>query len=108
MRTGTFILSITLINACLLLSSCHVNNKQTEGNWEGCVVGAYTFDIDGSIFPEDAEQRIRDLEALLGHEVGSIAWFPTWADPFPARECRLLNGLGILPHLTWELFLLNS
>ena len=81
-----------------------MNEDQSEGNWEGCVVGAYTFDIDGRIFPEDAEQRIRDLEELLGHEVGSIAWFPTWADPFPAKECELLNTLGIIPHLTWELF----
>ena len=104
MKTSTFILCITLINVSLLLSNCHSDNDQKEGNWEGCVVGAYTFDIDGSIFPEDAEQRIRDLEALMGHEVGSIAWFPTWADPFPAGECRLLQTLGIIPHLTWELF----
>lgn len=98
---------LSIFIACILVSSCSTNKNEgstNEGNWDGCVVGAYTFDVDGSIFPEDAEKRIKYLEELLGHEVGSIAWFPTWAQPFPAEGCELVRELGGIPHLTWELF----
>lgn len=78
--------------------------REIEGDWEGCVVGAYTFDVDGSVFPENAEQRVKELEELLGKKVGSIAWFPTWAQPFPLEECKRMEKIGCIPHLTWELF----
>ena len=99
MKTKTYLFYIVILSFSLSLTSCtdnSIKNNEKEGNWEGCVVGAYTFDIDGRIFPKDAEQRIKELEELLDHEVGSIAWFPTWADPFPTEECELLRKLNVV------------
>ncbi len=74
-----------------------------EGDWEGCVIGMYPENGNATL-PNGEEQEIDDFEALIGHKVGSIVWFPTWDDEFPTLACQKLHKRGIIPHLTWELF----
>lgn len=73
-------------------------------NWDGCMVSAYIFQEDGRHLPDSTVEMINEFEKLIEHELGSIMWYPTFADPFPTKHCNELKELGIIPHLTWELF----
>jgi hypothetical protein len=75
-----------------------------EANWEGCMISAYVFQEDGRHLPENALDKIEAFETLTDTRLGSIMWYPTFADPFPMRECKMVRELGAIPHLTWELF----
>ena len=60
----------------------------TEANWDGCMVSAYVFQEDGRHLPENSLQIIKDFESLVGHDLGSAMWYPTFADPFPLAQCQ--------------------
>ncbi|HEX2394637.1 MAG TPA: glycosyl hydrolase, partial [Bacteroidales bacterium] len=89
--------------ACILLIGCTDKKADTEGNWNGCVVGMFTADSTAS-FPGNGENGIIAFEDLIQHQVGSVLIYPTWSDSFPAEECRIISKTGAIPHLTWELF----
>ncbi|MFO7864523.1 MAG: glycosyl hydrolase [Salinivirgaceae bacterium] len=73
--------------------------------WAGCMVSAYVFQEDGQHLTNDYQKNIDAFESLIGKEMGSIMWYPTFADAFPKKECKALVEKGYIPHLTWELFL---
>lgn len=75
-----------------------------EGAWQGCVVGMYPENGNVTLLSGD-ERKIDGFEATIAHEVGAVIWSPTWDDEFPTKACRQLHDRGIIPHLTWELFL---
>lgn len=78
--------------------------KYEVANWDGCMVSAYIYQEDGRHLVDTFDATIAEFEALIGHETGSIMWYPTFADEFPLDECQKLVNMGIIPHLTWELF----
>jgi len=84
-----------------------MNNKKTQmlqdGDWQGCVIGLYPENGNATL-PSGEMHEIIDFETTIGHEVGSVVWFPTWDDEFPTKACEQLHKRGIIPHLTWELF----
>lgn len=81
---------------------------KTEGNWKGCMVSAYIFQEDGRHVPQNFEEKINNFEKLINHKIGSVMWYPTFADNFPTAQCEKLKKLGLIPHLTWELFIPDS
>jgi hypothetical protein len=89
-------------------SNTKIALKEKEGNWQGCMVSAYIFEESGRRIPDDFEHTITGFEKLIDHEIGSVMWYPTFADPFPMNECNKLKATGIIPHLTWELFFPDS
>jgi endoglucanase len=93
----------SLFAALMLVSSCKTQKPETEGNWDGCVVGMFTADSTAS-FPWNGEGGILAFEDLIHHKVGSVLIYPTWADSFPAKECMMISNAGAIPHITWELF----
>jgi len=74
-----------------------------EGDWEGCVVGMFTSEGEAR-FPGNGERGIQAFETLIGKQVGSVMWYPTWDDAFPAAACEIVRKRGGIPHITWELF----
>jgi len=95
---------VTLTLFAILFITCSGNNKQEiSGNWEGFVVGMFTAAENGH-FPTDGNKAIIGFEKLIDHKIGSVMWFPTWDDPFPIDACREAHEMGIIPHITWELF----
>lgn len=100
-KTASIIL--ILIATFLFLNSCTNKTTLKEGDWDGCVIGLYPENGNVTI-PSGEQQEIDDFEATIQHEVGSVVWFPTWDDEFPAEACQKLADRGIMPHLTWELF----
>jgi len=111
---------ITIIAFSLLFFACNnsdVNNNENDttqvtvfkvANWDGCMVSAYVFQKDGRHLTDSFPQTISEFETLINHKVGSIMWYPTFADSFPINECLKLKDMGIIPHLTWELFIPDS
>jgi beta-mannanase len=98
--------SITLVTISLLFffTACdHQNNPDLSGEWDGCVVGMFTAAENGH-YPSDGMQAVVNFEKLIDHQVGSVMWFCTWDDTFPANACAKAYDQGILPHITWELF----
>ena len=85
-----------------------VKTAESIANWDGCMVSAYIFQEDGRYLPTNSSELIRDFESLIDHDIGSIMWYPTFADTFPTKECNKLKEQNILPHLTWELFFPDS
>lgn len=81
-----------------------VKNELAVAPWKGCMVSAYLFKEDGRHLPDNYAQQISDFESLIDHEIGSLLWYPTFADEFPLVECQALTENGIIPHLTWEMF----
>lgn len=81
---------------------------ENEADWEGCMVSAYIFQEDGRHLPENSGEKINAFENLIDHKMGSVMWYPTFADDFPAEDCNKMNELGLIPHLTWELFIPDS
>lgn len=110
---------ITLFAIAIALSAC-TQNKQAQNktsskqptesvaNWEGCMVSAYIFQEDGRALPENSLELIEEFETLIEHDLGSVMWYPTFADNFPKKECNALKEKNIIPHLTWELFFPDS
>ena len=103
----------------LAFASCNTSPKVEEtpvvtssvdsvANWDGCMLSAYIFQEDGRHLPANAEEIINDFETLIDHDLGSIMWYPTFADSFPAAECNALKEKNVIPHLTWELFFPDS
>lgn len=96
-----------LILSPFVLSNC--TNKTNpvvsamDGDWAGCVVGIYP-ENGNETLPGGDLHEIDDFEEISQQEVGSVVWFPTWDDEFPAQACSQLAERGIVPHLTWELF----
>jgi hypothetical protein len=74
-----------------------------EGDWEGCVIGFYPENGNETLSAGDLYE-IDDFEETINRKVGSVVWFPTWDDEFPAEACLKLHERGIIPHLTWEIF----
>ena len=74
-----------------------------DGNWDGCIVGMYT-ENGNETLPHGDLSEVDEFIETIGHEVGSVVWFPTWDDTFPTLPCEKLAERGIIPHLTWELF----
>ena len=105
---------IQLFTASLILNSCiekpnnSTNLKTTEANWDGCMLSAYIFQEDGRHYPSNALSLIDSFESLSNHEIGSVMWYPTFADNFPTKACRELINHNYIPHLTWELFFPDS
>ncbi|MCO6478164.1 MAG: hypothetical protein J5I94_16150 [Phaeodactylibacter sp.] len=101
------VIPVLVLSATFLFSySCVKKTNETspeEGAWEGCVVGMYP-ENGNELLPGGDLHEVDDFEAIIGHEVGSVVWFPTWDDEFPTEACRQLHNRGIIPHLTWELF----
>ena len=98
--------NITLEFILLVMLFIRCNNQieqKFSGNWEGCVVGMFTAAENG-IFPADGKKAIIGFETLIKHKVGTVMWFPTWDDPFPITACKKAYEMGIIPHITWELF----
>lgn len=100
------LMPVILLSLGILASSC-VNKSGTpaekEGAWEGCVVGMFT-SVDSAQFPDGGEPAIEYFEKTINHQIGSVAWFPTWDDDFPTQACMDVHNQGAIPHLTWELF----
>jgi len=88
-----------------LLASCASNppSPAIDGKWEGCMLGMFTSEGEAR-FPANGEAGIRSFEALIGKPVGSVMWYCTWDDAFPADACETARKLGCIPHVTWELF----
>ena len=118
-----FLYIITILSTVLILLifSCNENSDSkntdveyennetvTEGNWEGCMVSAYIFQEDGRHLPDSSLEMIKEFEQLIDHEIGSIMWYPTFSDSFPAEQCNKMKMIGVIPHLTWELFFPDS
>ncbi|MEJ6711479.1 MAG: glycosyl hydrolase [Flavobacteriales bacterium] len=110
---------ITLCAIAIALSACTQNQqeqnttttkplKESVANWEGCMVSAYLFQEDGRVLPENSLELIEEFETLIEHDLGSVMWYPTFADNFPTKECNALKEKNIIPHLTWELFFPDS
>jgi hypothetical protein len=90
---------ITLCAIAIALSAC-TQNKQEQNttssipiaksvaNWEGCMVSAYIFQEDGRALPENSLELIEEFETLIEHDLGSVMWYPTFADNFPTKECK--------------------
>ena len=87
---------IQLLTASLILNSCieKPNNsttlKTTEANWDGCMLSAYIFQEDGRHYPSNALSLIDSFESLSNHEIGSVMWYPTFADNFPKKLVKNL------------------
>jgi len=102
-------LSLIIILSTLFLFSCEKNKiSNKEGDWNGCMVSAYIFQEDGRNIPQNPEKNIKEFESLINHKIGSVMWYPTFADTFPMTQCENLKKLGKIPHLTWELFIPDS
>jgi hypothetical protein len=89
------------------LISCSKNSQDIrsthEGNLQGCAIGMFTSDGDAK-FPANGEAGIAAFEKIIGKPVGSVMWYPTWDDRFPAEQCEIVRRHGAIPHITWELF----
>jgi hypothetical protein len=100
-RTGPI-----LIASCLLAWGTMTTAGESapdEGAWQGCVIGFYP--ENGNVTLGRGElHEVDDFEKVINRKVGSVVWFPTWDDEFPAKACKGLHERGIIPHLTWELF----
>jgi hypothetical protein len=96
-------LFLGIVISCCILVCCKTNKGEIEGNWDGCVVGMFTSDSTAS-FPANGVNGILAFEELIHHKIGSVLIYPTWADSFPANECRMIAKAGAIPHITWELF----
>jgi hypothetical protein len=83
--------------------SCKSTKQETEGDWQGCVVGMFTEDSTAS-FPRNGEKGIEAFETLIQHKVGSVLFYPTWEDSFPTKTCQEIAKFGAIPHITWEIF----
>ncbi len=97
---------LMLIVTLLLVNGCKSKTNQSmaeEGSWSGCVIGMYPSNGNETL-PTGDQQEIDEFETIIGHEIGSVVWFPTWDDEFPVQACQQLYARGIIPHLTWELF----
>jgi len=105
---------VILIIITFILQSCIENtntlklSETTDGNWEGCMLSAYIFQEDGRHYPDNALSLIENFERLSKHEIGSVMWYPTFADNFPTDACKELIHNNYIPHLTWELFFPDS
>ena len=101
---------LLVLSTLLILHSCTENLKNsniletTEAQWEGCMLSAYIFQEDGRHYPSNALSLIDSFENLSKHEIGSVMWYPTFADNFPTNACKELINHNYIPHLTWELF----
>lgn len=105
-KTLPLVLSIILC-ACSNIENKSVNSS-SDGNWDGCMLSAYLFQEDGRFYPTDALAIINDFEQISEHEIGSVMWYPTFADSFPTAACNQLIKNNYIPHLTWELFFPDS
>jgi len=94
---------LPLLVAVLVGFGCSDKPIEKEGDWQGCVIGMYP-ENGNKTLPRADEQEINDFEKVIGHQIGSVVWFPTWDDEFPTKSCEMLQKRGIIPHLTWELF----
>ena len=105
---------ITLCAIAIALSAC-TQNKQAQNtnfskqptesvaNWEGCMVSAYLFQEDGRALPENSLELIEEFETLIEHDLGSVMWYPTFADNFPTKECKALKEKNIIPLILFAL-----
>jgi hypothetical protein len=89
-------------------NSSSKNDQEQEtmtltGDWDGCIVGFYPENGNEKL-PGGDLSEVDAFEQAIGHDVGSVVWFPTWEDTFPAKTCEILHARGIVPHLTWEIF----
>jgi hypothetical protein len=89
-------------------NSSSKNDQEQEtmtltGGWDGCIVGFYPENGNEKL-PGGDLSEVDAFEQAIGHDVGSVVWFPTWEDTFPAKTCEILHARGIVPHLTWEIF----
>jgi len=98
MKTKLIVFSAVL----LAFASCTTNPKVEEtqtkptsvdsvANWDGCMLSAYVFQEDGRHLPENAAEIVSDFETLVDHKLGSVMWYPTFADSFPTAECNALK-----------------
>lgn len=74
-----------------------------NGDWDGCVISMFVQD-EGGTYPKDGIAAVKNFEALIAHEIGSIMWFPTFEDEFPTTAAQEAIANGLVPHITWELF----
>jgi hypothetical protein len=99
----SLILLLTILMTLFFKNCAHQKQPTVSGDWHGCVVGMFTAAENGH-YPSDGVQAIINFEKLIKHPVGSVMWFCTWDDSFPAKACREAYERGIIPHITWELF----
>lgn len=105
----------------VFIPSCNSNKTDTKDNTQkptvknettypkkACMLSAYIFKADGRKPPENSGEIIKDFEKLIDHKIASVLWYPTFSDNFPTKQCEKMNELGIIPHLTWELFFPES
>ena len=78
-------------------------NTTFNGEWEGCVISMFT-EAENATYPKDGISAVKAFEDLIGHDVGSVMWFPTFEDPFPSAAAQEAFDHGLVPHITWELF----
>ena len=85
------LLTVSLIlNSCIEKSNNSITSKTTEANWDGCMLSAYIFQEDGRHYPSNALSLIDSFESLSNHEIGSVMWYPTFADNFPKKLVKNL------------------
>jgi hypothetical protein len=115
MKTKLIVFSSVLLAFASCTTKPKVEETQTKptsvdsvANWDGCMLSAYVFQEDGRHLPANAAEIVSDFETLVEHELGSVMWYPTFADSFPAAECNALKEQNVIPHLTWELFFPDS
>ena len=102
------LLSSQIFHSCTENSNHSNISETTEALWEGCMLSAYIFQEDGRHYPNNALSLIESFESLSKHEIGSVMWYPTFADNFPTDACKELIDHNYIPHLTWELFFPDS
>ena len=85
-----------------------LKTTEIEAGWDGCMVSAYIFQEDGRHLPENSIDKIVEFEQLVDHKIGSVMWYPTFSENFPIEQCNKMSKLGLIPHLTWELFFPDS
>ncbi len=103
-------LLLSLFSIFILSCNENIDKKNTptiiyeNANWKGCMLSAYLFQEDGRYYPENALDIVKEFENLTDKSIGSVMWYPTFADTFPSSACSELVENNYIPHLTWELF----